>query len=420
VTSPSTPGGREHFDTVRPGPLHGVRVLDLTSVVMGPLATQILGDLGADVLTVEAARGDINRGMGPGPHRQLSDISLNLLRNKRNIALDLKHPDGKDALLRIAATCDALVTNLRPAPLARLSLDYHAVAAVRPDIVYCQAHGFSSDSPHANVPAFDDIIQAAAGVPDVTRRAGDDPSLLPTLIADKVCGLVLAYSLIAALYHRARTGEGQRIELPMIDALRAFMLVEHASGGITPGEQTHTGYQRILTPHRRAQQTRDGWIAVFPYLDAHWKVLLRAGDSAQLLDDPRLSRQGRQTHPGFAYQTLARVLTTRTTAEWLTLCANHDIPATEAADLDTLVRDLPDTEHPVVGPHKLIPPPARFHATPASVRQPAPLIGQHNHEILAEAGFNPSEITQLENLGVLRGPRSDRIRATDASPPSDP
>jgi crotonobetainyl-CoA:carnitine CoA-transferase CaiB-like acyl-CoA transferase len=214
------------------GPLDGIRVLDLTSVVMGPLATQVLGDLGADVITIESGRGDTNRGMGPGPMRQLSDVSLNLLRNKRNVALDLKAPAGLAALLRIAATCDVFVTNLRPGPLNRLGLGYDQIAAVRPDVVFCRAQGFRSDSPEADEPAYDDIIQAATGVTDVMRHVVGEPAMAPTLIADKVAGLVLTYAILAALFHRERTGEGQRVEVPMVDAVGSFMLVEHGAAAV--------------------------------------------------------------------------------------------------------------------------------------------------------------------------------------------
>src|SRR5215472_2530168 len=293
------------------GPLAGVRVLDLTSVVMGPLATQILGDLGADVITVENRGGDINRIMSPGPRRGLSGISLNLLRNKRNIVLDAGHPEGRSALLRIAAGCDVFVSNLRPGSLNRLRLGYPDVAAARPDVIYCQAQGFPSDSPQADAPAFDDIIQAASGVPDVLRRAGGTSGLVPTLLADKVCGLVLTYSIIAALFHRERTGEGQHVEVPMTDAMRAFLLVEHGSAAISRPPSGPAGYQRILTPLRGALRTADGWIAVQPHGDAQWGALLRAAGLDDLVGDPRLSRRGIWLDPGFGYATLGRVLAAR-------------------------------------------------------------------------------------------------------------
>lgn len=384
------------------GPLAGVRVLDLTSVVMGPYATQILGDLGADVVTIESGRGETNRSMGAGPVRQLSGISLNLLRNKRNVALDVKHPDGRAALLRIAAGCDVFVTNIRPGPLARLGLGYDEVAAVRPDIVFCRAQGFPSDSPRADDPAYDDIVQAASGVPDVVRRASGTPAMAPTLLADKVCGLVMAYAILAALLHRERTGDGQYVEVPMVDALTAFMLVEHGAGAIARPSGHEPGYQRILTPYRRPQRTADGWLAVFPYLDAHWEALLRAGGLDSLVGHPGLTHRGRQAEPAFAYQTLESVMATRTTAEWVTFCDEHRIPAAEAAELDDLIDALPDAVHPVAGAYKQIPPPVRFAATPAAVRRHAPTIGQDNHEVLAEAGYDDDEIERMEAGGVLR------------------
>jgi crotonobetainyl-CoA:carnitine CoA-transferase CaiB-like acyl-CoA transferase len=384
------------------GPLSGVRVLDLTSVVMGPLATQILGDLGAEVISIESGRGDTNRGMGAGPVRQLSGVSLNLLRNKRNVAVDLKQPAGRDALLRIAATCDVFVTNLRPGPLARLDLGYEQIAAVRPDVVFCQAQGFPSDGPMADEPAYDDIIQTAGGVLDVVKRATGAAAMMPTLLADKVCGLVLVYAIIAALYHRERTGQGQRLEVPMVDALKAFVLVEHGGGAIGRPPTDSPGYHRILTPFRRPQQSADGWLTIFPYLDSHWELLLRAGGHPELLEDSRLSREGRQLDSGFAYETLEALVRTKTTSEWLSFCRKHAIPASEVAGLDELVEALPDGEHPIAGAYKVIPPPVRFSATPASVRRPAPMIGQHNREVLTEVGIDDAEVTRLEATGVLR------------------
>ena len=227
------------------GALQGIRVLDLTSVVMGPMATQILG---ADVITVENAPGETNRVMGPGPHSALSGTSLNLLRNKRNIALNLKHPDGRGVLMRLAATCDVFVTNLRPSSLGRLRLTYDEVRHARPDVVYCQAQGFPADTDRANDPAYDDIIQSATGVADAARRAYGEPRLVPILVADKVVGLTIVYAVLAALFHRERSGEGQHIEVPMTQAMTAFMLVEHGAGGVSQPPTGPAGYQRIPYP----------------------------------------------------------------------------------------------------------------------------------------------------------------------------
>ncbi len=394
--------GRSDGGAADGGALAGVRVLDLTSVVMGPLATQILGDLGADVISVESRDGDINRTMSSGPVRGLSGVSLNLLRNKRNVAIDIARPEGRAALLRIAAGCDVFVTNLRPGSLRRAGVDYPDIAAVRPDVVYCQANGFPSDSPEADDRAFDDIIQSASGVPDLMHLAGLPPALVPMLLADKVCGLVIAYSVIAALFHRERTGRGQRVEVPMIDATRAFTLVEHGGSAISRPPRGPAGYPRILTPLRTTAATKDGRIALQPHRQRHWNELVRAAGLDELVDDPRLSSRNLWREPGFGYTTLGRVLATRTTAEWLAFCSEHGIPAAAAADLDEVIEALPDAEHPLAGTYKVIPPPARFSATPASVRRPAPLPGQHTREVLAEAGLTDTEIDRLAEQGVLR------------------
>jgi crotonobetainyl-CoA:carnitine CoA-transferase CaiB-like acyl-CoA transferase len=385
------------------GPLDGVRVLDMTSVVMGPLATQILGDLGADVITIESARGDTNRVMGAGPHRQLSGTSLNLLRNKRNIDIDLKAPDGRGVALRLAATCDVVVTNLRPAPLRRLGLSYEDVAAVRPDIIYCAAHGYPSDSPRANDPAYDDIVQAASGVADAVQRVTGQPGLAPTIFADKVCGLTIVYAVTAALFHRASTGEGQHIEVPMVETTKAFMLVEHGAAAIPVPPLGPAGYPRILTPHRRPQRTSDGWINVLPYSQRHWEDLFAGVGRTDMIGDDRVATgRARIANSDFLYQELAAIMTTRTTAEWLAFCDRERIPAAAVATLDELVEELPIAEHPVIGSYRVIPPPVRFSATPASVRRPAPLVGQHTKEVLAEAGLDDDEITSLIDRGVVR------------------
>src|SRR4051812_8934568 len=389
------------------GPLTGVRVLDLTSVVMGPMATQILGDLGAEVISVESGRGETNRIMGPGSHPQLSGIALNLLRNKRNVAIDLKAPEGRAAVLRIAATCDVVVTNLRPGPLRRLRLTYVDVRAVRPDVVFCRAQGFPSDSERAEDPAYDDIVQAAAGMADVVRRASGTPAQIPSLIADKVSALTIVYAVTAALFHRQRSGQGQEIEVPMIDAFSAFVLVEHGGGAVPRPPVGPAGYPRVLTPDRRPLRTADGWAALFPYKPAQIEALLAAGAAAAAGDPPAADapKDGGTDYrgtPGLLYRHLDAVTPSRTTEAWLAFCREEGIPASPVTTLEELVEALPEARHPEAGDHKVIPPPVRFPATPAGVRRPAPLAGQHNREVLAEVGVPEAEIDALEASGVLR------------------
>ena len=385
------------------GPLHGVRVLDLTSVIMGPYATQILGDLGAEVISIEDPKADANRTMGPGPAPGMSGVSLNLLRNKRNVSLDLKQPQGREAFLRIAATCDVMVTNLRPGPLGRLGLTYEVVWQVRPDIVMCQAQGWPSDSDYADKPAYDDVVQAGCGIADAFALQTGTPALAPTIVADKVSGLTIVYAVLAALLHRATTGEGQCIEVPMIDVLTSFTLVEHGSAAIPEPALGPAGYGRILAPDRRPYATLDGWLAVLPYSASNFDDLYREGGRSDLVGDPRaLTAVSRNRHAPELYAELGPVIATRTTGFWVRFCDEHDIPASAVRTLDEVVGELPVVQHPVFGAFREVPPPVRFSATPSSVRRPAPRLGEHGREVLYEVGLSFDEVAGLERNGVLR------------------
>lgn len=384
------------------GPLDGVRVLDLTSVVMGPYATQILGDLGADVITVEPPRGEANRSMGPGPLPQLSGVALNLLRNKRNIALDFKTGPGRDALLDVAATCDVFVTNLRPGTLARAGLDYEAIRARRPDVVYCQAHGYRSDGPRSDDPAYDDVVQTETGIADATSRVVGRPMVAATIMADKVCGLTIVYAVTAALYRRAVTGQGQRVEVPMVDTVKAFTLVEHGAAGIPDPPMGGAGYSRILNRERGPWPTRDGWIMALPYTKEQYDSILAAAGRDDLLGDERYSTASlRIANAPFLYRTVGAMMAERTTAEWLAFFREHDVPAAAVADLDGLVAELPIADHPYAGAFRQIPPAVVFDATPQSIRRHAPLIGEHTEEVLGEAGYDGEDIASLRGAGAF-------------------
>jgi len=384
--TPATAAKEASMPSTSTGPLHGVRVLDLSSVVMGPLATQILGDLGADVITVEDPKGTLSRVMTPGPVPQLSGIALNLLRNKRNVTLDLKDPVGRADVLAIAATVDVVITNLRPGTLGRLGLTYEHFAAVRHDIVFCQAQGYPSDSPAADSPAYDDVIQAGSGIPDTFRRQGGDPELVPTLVADKVSGLTITYAVLAALLHRGRTGEGQRVEVPMIDVMTAFTLVEHAGAATAVPPQGPPGYPRILNPERKPQRTADGWINVLAYTRKNYEDLFREAGRSDLADDNRIiSARSRIEHADALYRDVAEILIQRPTVEWLQFCADKHIPASAVPTLEDLVDALPEDDHPLAGRYKVIPQPVRFSAsTGPTVHRPAALSGQHNDEVRDE------------------------------------
>lgn len=383
-------------------PLAGIRVLDLTSVVMGPYATQLLGDLGADVITVEPGRGETNRAMGPGPTPQLSGISLNLLRNKRNVSINFKRPEGRLALLDIAETCDVFITNLRPGTIARAGLTYQDIKERRPDVVYCQAHGYPSDSAHADDPAYDDVIQAQTGIADATARVTGQPMVSATLLADKVCGLTIVYAVLAALYRRSVTGSGDHIEVPMAETVAAFTLVEHGAAAIPRPPLGPAGYPRILTPNRRPWPTKDGWMMVLPYTKEHYDSIFTEVGRDDLLGDERYSTgRKRIANSSFLYDTVGRILQSRTTGEWVTFFREHDVPAAEVGDLEDIVEKLPEAEHPHAGTYKVIPPPVRFAEAPQSVRRPAPLVGEHTDEVLAEVGYDIQGIASLRASGAL-------------------
>ena len=385
------------------GPLQGVRVFDASSVIMGPYATQILADFGAEVICVEERTGDTNRHMGPPQVAPgLSAGVLNLLRNKRNVCLDLKHPAGREAFLRIAATCDVVVTNLRPGPLARLGLDDAAIRAVRPDVIFCRAQGWPSDSEYADRPAYDDVIQAACGICAAAEIQTGRPAMAPTLVADKVSGLTIANAVLAALFHRARTGEGQSIEVPMIDALVAFTLVEHGNHAIPVPPIGPGGYGRVLAPERHPYATLDGWLAVLPYSASNYRDLFRAGGRDDLLDDPRIAtKASRNEHSGALYAEVRPIIATRTTAFWVEYCEAHDIPAGAVRSIDEIVAELPVITHPIAGEYHHIPPPVRWSGFPEQPPRPAPRPGEHSREILAGVGYTAEEISALHEAGAV-------------------
>jgi crotonobetainyl-CoA:carnitine CoA-transferase CaiB-like acyl-CoA transferase len=385
-------------------PLDGIRIVDLSSVVMGPLATQLLADQGADVIAVEDRRGDTNRSMGAGPHPDLSGVSLNLLRNKRSVGLDIRSAEGHAALLRLVATADVVITNLRPGSRRRARVTYDDLRVVRPDLVYCAAAGYPADSDEADLPAYDDVIQAGSGIADLTERVGLPPALLPTLIADKTAGLVIANAVTAALFRRERTGEGSEISVAMTEVMRAYVLAEHGAAAVPEPALGPAGYPRILNPLRRPQATADGQINVLPYEQHHYEALFRLGGREELVGDERiLSRRSRFANGESLYRDVADILLQRTTEEWIALMREAGIPASRVATVDDLLRDLPVVDHPHAGGYRVVPPLTGRAARPDDVRRPAPLHGEHGVEVLAEIGYGADEITRMIAAGVVYG-----------------
>jgi crotonobetainyl-CoA:carnitine CoA-transferase CaiB-like acyl-CoA transferase len=368
---------------------------------MLPYAGQQLAALGADVIKVEELDGDMSRSLGPVAHSQLSGIALNLHANKRSLAVDLKASDGRDVFLRVLSGADAMITSLRPRALKRLGLDYGTLGDLFPALVYCHASGFRSDCDDADRPAFDDIVQALSGIATLGAEIDGEVRFLPTVIADKVCGLVIAMSVLAALLARHRTGRGQRVEVPMVDTMVAFNLAEHLSGGAVPGG--HAGYSRVLTAHRGPHRTSDGWIALLPYSDEHWRLLYGAIGCEEKLAQPwHRDRTTRHANAAQVYGELAGLIRQRPTAFWLDLAERLDIPASTVPTLQELVEEpdnnrgvLVQREHPAAGAYRHIAQTTGFSETPAVDQLPAPLVGQDGTDVLGAAGYTQAEIEKL-------------------------
>jgi len=392
------------------GALAGIRVLDLTSVVLGPLATQILGDYGAEIIKVEALDGDLMRANGFSRHAGMSSVFLAINRNKRSVAIDLKRPDGVEAIKRLLPGVDVVLHNMRIPAIRRLGLDYEDVQAINPEIVYCAATGFGQDGPDRNKPAFDDIIQAASGIASLVGGPNGQPEYVPSLIADKTAGMAVVNAVLAALVSRARTGYGQYIEVPMLETLVAFNMAEHFGGRAFVPPLGKAGYTRIMDGGRRPTPASDGYLSILPYSPTQWIAFFRRTDREDLLARFDLSdRHKLNASVTQLYKEMALITPARTCEEWLTICEELDIPATPIYSLDTLedhphlkaVELFQTMEHPTEGRIRCIRPAVKFARTPASIRRPAPRLGQHTEEILKEAGLDMAEIGRLLDTGVI-------------------
>jgi crotonobetainyl-CoA:carnitine CoA-transferase CaiB-like acyl-CoA transferase len=374
------------------GPLRGVRILDLTTVIMGPSATQMLGDLGADVVKVEARAGDSMRWIGPWRHAGMGPIFMNVNRNKRSVLLDLKTPEGKDAVLALAARADVLVSNVRPQGLQRLGLDYETVRATNPRIVYCAAVGYGAGGPDAGKAVYDDLMQAASGIAGLFGAVDGAPRYAPINLCDRTVGLYVSNAITAALYHRATTGEGQFIEVPMFETMAQFVLGDHIGGAAFSPPEGAMGYKRLLSRTRGPYPTKDGHISIVVYTDKHWRAFTAFIGCPELLDtDPRFaSQESRTKNAEDIGRFLSEQLPARTNAEWLEILHRIDIPACPVNSIEALFSDphltavdfFETVEHPTEGTLTTPRFPIHFSRSPASIRRLAPNLGEHNDELL--------------------------------------
>ena len=387
------------------GPLHGVRVLDLTTVVMGPYATQILADFGADVIKLEPPEGDVMRYAWPFRNPGMGSIFLNTNRNKRSLALDLKQAAARAACLAIAAGSDVLVYNIRPQAMARLKLSYEEVRAANAKIIYVGCFGYSQRGPYAPRAAYDDMIQGAAGIPWLLKRQGaSEPRYAPMIIADRSVGQQVASAVSAALYHREKTGSGQRIDVPMFEHLLQMVLGDHLGGYTFEPQHGEPGYHRILAPDRRPYQTKDGYICALIYNDKQWKAFFDIIGRPELLAQPEFATQeARSRNYGRAYAMVAEEMKKRTSAQWIEALERGDIPVQKMNSLDDIVADphlaaidyLRTVEHPSEGRIRALAVPSEWSESEPEYRRHAPRLGEHTREVLREAGLSEQAIDEL-------------------------
>jgi crotonobetainyl-CoA:carnitine CoA-transferase CaiB-like acyl-CoA transferase len=394
------------------GPLHGVRVLDLTTVVMGPYATQILADFGADVVKVEPLEGDVMRNAWPFRHPGMGHIFLNANRNKRSVALDLKKDAAREACLAIARRVDVLVYNIRPQAMARLKLSYEEIKAVNPKIIYVGCFGYSQRGPYAAKAAYDDLIQGAAGIPWLLKTQGaETPRYAPIIVADRSVGQQVASAVSAALYHREKAGKGQRVDVPMFEHLLQIVLGEHLGGYTFDPQHGEAGYARMLAPDRRPYQTKDGYVCALIYNDKQWKAFFEVlGRPELFLSKEYSTQEARSKNYASAYAMVATEMKKRTTDEWIAALERADIPVQRMNSLADIVADphlaatgfFRTVEHPTEGRLRSMAVPSEWSESAPEYRRHAPRLGEHTREVLREAGLTEERIERLLESGAAR------------------
>ncbi|MES1925831.1 CoA transferase [Salinisphaera sp. T31B1] len=390
--------------------LKGITVLDLSTVVFGPFASQMLADFGADVIKIESPDGDIFRAAAPARSPGMGAGFVNLNRNKRSISLDLKTADGRNALDRLVADADVFLHNMRPAAIARLGLDYARLSQINERLIYCAAVGFGSDGPYADDPAYDDVIQSMTGFASMNLDPDAEPQLLPTILTDKVAGLYALAGILGALMGRERCGHGMAVEAAMFESLASFMLAEHLSGHVFDPPEGGLRYDRLTSPHRRPHRTADGYIAALPYSSRHWEKFLRLIGRHDLAEADWVRDATRRSERiGELYAVLTEATPARTSAEWLAEFKRLDIPCGPVNRLEDLLVDphlaavgfFQPVDHPTEGAITTVRQPLRFIDTPTQADRPAPRLGIDGRRVLNEYGMDDAAIDALVAAGAL-------------------
>lgn len=399
-------------ETASQGPLSGYTIIDLTSVVLGPYCTQLLGDLGADVIKIETPGGDIMRHAGPHVSPGMGPIYLTINRNKRAMTLDLRKESAKKILEQLICSADGLIHNIRAGGMRRLGFDYESVKAINPEIVYCHAVGFGSKGHYAERQAYDDLVQAVSGASFMIpmQDGTTEPRYFPGLVADKTTGLHAAYAMLAAFLHKERTGKGQFVEVPMMECMVSFTMAENLYGHTFVPPRPPIAYARSINPMRKPYKTKDGYIALMPYSDDNWYRFFKLGGREALMEDERYSTYAARTNNiTDLYKEAEIIALQKTTDEWMHVLAEENVPCMRVHTLDSVLKDpqmrdtgfLEEREHPSEGTYLAINNPIEFSGSPVKITHEPPLLGQHNDEILNELGYDEKQIKDLKESGAF-------------------
>ena len=396
-------------------PLEGIRVLEIASMIFGPVAGQYLGDMGAEVIKLEPPEGDLTRSIGPRRSPKMGAFFLTSNRSKRSIVVDLKRPQGIEILRKLVAKTDVLLHSMRTPAATRLGLDYTALAAANPALVYCHVTGYSDEGLYGGRPAYDDIIQAASGLAMLQTVIAGQPRFIPTIVADKISGVHAAYAIVLALMHKLRTGEGQQVEVPMFETMAAFNMLEHQWGHVFEPPVGDMGYLPVATAARRPYKTLDGYLALLPYSDAHWNSFFKlAGEPKIMLDERFATFAARQKHFRAVWDEIERQVARKSNAEWLTLLTPQDIPFSVVNKLEDLTTDphlesvkfWEIAEHATEGLLRFPRNPIGMSASPPGITRLPPNLGEHSAEVLRECEFDDDSIAQLTAAGGVCAPTS--------------